>query len=278
MPELPEVETVRRALSLDLPGSRVEATTVHERRLRRPVRPAALRRVNGETLAAVERRGKYLILQTAASDAIVVHLGMTGRVELFTSLAAPLRQHDHISWRLRAPAGNAYEMRYYDPRRFGLVVCLRSGSLARHALFRHLGPEPLGSAFDSDYLRSCLRRSRRPIKNAIMDARLVVGVGNIYASEALWRSRIHPRAASFRVGPARCARLVQSIRAVLEEAIAAGGTTLSDYRNPAGGEGYFRVQLDAYDRAGRACRRCRGTIRRIVQAGRATFYCPRCQH
>ena len=278
MPELPEVETVRRALALDLPGARVEAVTVHERRLRHPVRPEVLRRMEGETFRAAERRAKYLVLRTDGANALVVHLGMTGRVELFTSPIVPLRRHDHVSWRLRSRRGEAFEMRYYDPRRFGLVACLRGASLPRHDLFRHLGPEPLGDAFDADYLRARLRRSRRPIKNAIMDARLVVGVGNIYASEALWRSRINPRVASGRVARERCARLVESIEAVLDEAIAAGGTTLSDYRNPAGGEGYFRVQLDVYDREGQDCRRCPGTIRRIVQAGRATFYCPRCQH
>lgn len=170
------------------------------------------------------------------------------------------------------------EMRYHDPRRFGLVVRLQRRSIAGHPLFARLGPEPLGPEFNGGYLRRCAWRSRRPIKNTIMDASVVVGVGNIYASEALWRAQINPKIHAGRLGESRCQRLCSEIVAVLREAIEQGGTTLNDYRDPAGNSGYFQVQLHAYGREGRECSRCGGRIRRIVQSARSTFYCPGCQH
>jgi len=278
MPELPEVETIKRALRASLPGLEVLGTAVRETRLRRPVRPASLRQLEGQRFVDVGRRGKYLLLWTDADQALVIHLGMTGRVDLFTTPDVPCRTHDHIQWRLGGDGGAPVEMRYHDPRRFGLVVRLRRRSIAAHPLFARLGPEPLGPEFNGEYLRCCTRRSRRPIKNAIMDASVVVGIGNIYASEALWRAQVNPKTHAGRVGEARCQRLCSEIVAVLREAIEQGGTTLNDYRDPAGNAGYFQVQLHAYGREGRECRRCGGTIRRIVQSARSTFYCPGCQH
>ncbi len=278
MPELPEVETVRRALRASLPGLEVLETAVRETRLRRPVRSSSLRLIEGQRFVDVERRAKYLLLWTDAAQALVIHLGMTGRVDLFTARDAPLRPHDHIQWHLGGAAGARLEMRYHDPRRFGLVVRLQGRSLARHPLFARLGPEPLDGEFDGAYLRRRVRRSRRPIKNTIMDAHVVVGVGNIYATEALWRARVNPKIVAGRLGEARCQRLCDEIVAVLRAAIERGGTTLNDYRDPAGNTGYFQVRLHAYGREGRECCRCGGTIRRIVQSGRSTFYCPGCQH
>ena len=278
MPELPEVETVRRALQASLPGFEVMETAVHETRLRRPVRRSSLRSLVGQRFVCVDRRAKYLLLWTDADQAIVIHLGMTGRVDLFTSREVPLRAHDHICWFLRGARGERLEMRYNDPRRFGLVAPVRRRSLPEHKLFAGLGPEPLEGEFDGPYLWRRLRGSRRPIKNTIMDARIVVGVGNIYASEALWRAGINPKTRAGRVGEARCERLCSEIVAVLGEAIDQGGTTLSDYRDPGGNSGYFQVRLSAYGREGDKCHRCHGTIRRIVQSARSTFYCPGCQH
>lgn len=278
MPELPEVETIRQALRASLPGFEVLNTTVRETRLRRPVRPSSLRQLEGQRFVDVGRRGKYLLLWTDGDQVLVVHLGMTGRVDLFTSPDVPLRTHDHIQWHLRGEGGAWLEMRYHDPRRFGLVVRLQRRSVAVHPLFARLGPEPLGQAFNGAYLRGRVRRSRRPIKNMIMDANVVVGVGNIYASEALWRAHVNPKIHAGRVGAARCQRLCSAIGAVLREAIEQGGTTLKDYRDPAGNAGYFQVRLHAYGREGLECHRCGGTIRRIVQSARPTFYCPGCQH
>lgn len=278
MPELPEVETIRRALQRDLPGSRFVATEVREPRLRRRVSSRSLARLHGLRVESVDRRAKYLLLRAQGGEVLVVHLGMTGRVEIFTSGASPLRAHDHVRWQMRSAAGARFEMRFHDVRRFGLVLRLSARALPGHELFRHLGVEPLTDAFSASYLFERTRGARRPIKSALLDARLVVGVGNIYASEALWRARIHPRTAAGRVAASRCERLHRAVLGVLHEAIAAGGTTLSDYRDPQGGEGYFRIRLDVYGREGSSCRRCDGTIRRIVQAGRSTFYCPGCQH
>ena len=278
VPELPEVETIRRALQASLPGLEVLHTAVLETRLRRPVRPPSLRQLEGQRFVEVGRRGKYLLLWTDAEQALVVHLGMTGRVDVFPRRGVLLRPHDHIRWQLRGKGGVRLEMRYHDPRRFGLVVRLQRRSIAAHPLFARLGPEPLDREFNGVYLRRRMRRSRRPIKNTIMDAGVVVGVGNIYASEALWRAQLNPKIQAGRVGEARCQRLCDAIVAVLREAIEQGGTTLSDYRDPVGTAGSFQVRLHAYGREGRECHRCGGTIRRVVQSSRSTFYCPGCQH
>jgi formamidopyrimidine-DNA glycosylase len=277
MPELPEVETVRRALERRVTGLRIVGTTVRETRLRRPVSARSLRAVEGQRIVAVRRRAKYLLLWTEADQALVIHLGMTGRVDLYPEAAAPPGKHDHVLWSLLTEVGRAEAMRFHDPRRFGLVLRLSGAAIRRHALFVHLGPEPMGPDFDGRYLYRSTRGSRRPIKNAVMDARLVVGVGNIYASEALWRARVNPKVASRRLGAMRCDRLHAAVVAVLGDAIEQGGTTLNDYRDPEGNSGYFRVRLDVYDREGQPCNRCSTSIRRIVQAGRSTYYCPGCQ-
>lgn len=277
MPELPEVETIRRALRASLLGLEVLDTAVQETRLRRPVRASSLRLLEGQRFVEVGRRAKYLLLWTDADQALVIHLGMTGRVDLIASGDVPLRVHDHVRWRLGGPSGARLEMRYNDPRRFGLVMRLQRRSIPGHPLFARLGPEPLGGDFGGDYLRARLRRSRRSIKDAIMDGHVVVGVGNIYASEALWRAQVNPKTRAGRVGEARCERLCSEIVAVLRDAIEQGGTTLRDYRDPAGNSGHFQVRLHVYGREGLVCTRCGGTIRRIVQSARSTFYCPACQ-
>ncbi|NKB88650.1 MAG: bifunctional DNA-formamidopyrimidine glycosylase/DNA-(apurinic or apyrimidinic site) lyase [Acidobacteria bacterium] len=276
MPELPEVETIRRALAREILGYRVTRTTVRERRLRRPVSVASLRRLEGGDFTAIGRRAKYLLLSTGHGHTAVIHLGMTGRVDVF-SIERDFGTHDHVEWELEHPSRGPLKMRFHDPRRFGVVARLKTSGLARHRMFAHLGPEPLSSDFGSDHLWAGTRGSRRPIKNAMMDARLVVGVGNIYASEALWRAGVHPARPAGRISRLRLARLHDEIVNVLGDAIDAGGTTLSDYRDPAGESGYFQVRLDIYDRANADCRRCGRIVRRIVQAGRSTYYCPGCQ-
>jgi formamidopyrimidine-DNA glycosylase len=170
------------------------------------------------------------------------------------------------------------ELRFQDPRRFGLVASRSSGDLTEEVLFRHLGPEPLGESFTPQYAFAATRASRRPVKNALMDARFVVGVGNIYASEALWLAGVNPKTRAGRISLARWTELHRAVRDVLRRALASGGTTLSDFRGASGDPGYFQVELAVYGRVGERCSRCRGTIRRIVQSGRSSYYCPGCQH
>ncbi len=275
MPELPEVETVRRGLQ-PLEGATLERLVVRESRLRRRVSVAALRKLTGRVVAPLDRRAKYLLLPMVDGGGMIVHLGMSGR--LFMAAAGDaLDRHDHLSWWFKK-RGTTIELRFRDPRRFGLVTVLQRGELRDHPLFEKLGPEPLGDEFTTDYAFTRSRRSRRPVKNALMDARFVVGVGNIYASEALWRARINPKTAACRISRRRWEELVLAVRDVLGRAVADGGTTLNDFFGASGEPGYFQLRLRAYGRGGKPCRRCGAPIRRIVQAGRATYYCASCQH
>lgn len=290
MPELPEVETVRRGLEAAISGCRMVAVRVREVRLRQPVEPEALQRLVGARVTAVGRRAKYLLLEMDTGAVLIIHLGMSGTLRL-THPEIELDRHDHVRWRFagvpdpshvfhRLPgSGGDRELRYRDPRRFGLVLVLARTELQTHPLFRRLGPEPFDAEFSGQYLWERSRGLRRPVKNLLMDARTVVGIGNIYASEALWRAGIHPARSARRIGLDRWHRLRRVCVEVLGDAIRQGGTTLNDFRDAAGEPGYFAVRLAVYGRAGGACHRagCDGTIRRIVQAGRSTFYCPRCQ-
>lgn len=275
MPELPEVETVRRGLQ-PLEGATLERIVVRESRLRRRVSVAALRALTGRVVAPLDRRAKYLLMPMVGGGGMIVHLGMSGRLLLAGSGDA-LDRHDHLSWWFKK-RGTTIELRFRDPRRFGSVTVLQRGQLRDHPLLEKLGPEPLEGEFTADYAFARSRRSRRPVKNALMDARFVVGVGNIYASEALWGARINPKVAAGRISRRRWGELVGAVRDVLRRAVAAGGTTLNDFFGARGDPGYFQVRLRAYGRDGEPCRRCGASIRRIVQAGRATYYCPACQH
>lgn len=274
MPELPEVETIRRGLRR-LEGATLDDVEVREQRFRIPVDDGALHRLLGRRLRRLDRRAKYLTFDFEGGGGWIVHLGMSGRL-FMVPVDTPLAAHDHVSWWFERN-GETVELRLRDPRRFGLVASVEDGEACDHPLFDGLGPEPLGDDFSHAYVVAATRGSRRAVKNTLMDGRFVVGVGNIYASEALWSARINPRIKSGRIGPARWARLRDAVVEVLQRAVDAGGTTLNDFRSATGDPGYFQIQLAVYGREGRQCPRCGGGIRRIVQTGRSTFYCPSCQ-
>lgn len=270
MPELPEVETTRRGIAPVLTGRRVTAVRVRQPRLRRPVPASLARELPGQRIEAVMRRGKYLLLQTPAG-VVIAHLGMSGSLRILARDAPP-GPHDHVD--IVFEGGVVLRLR--DPRRFGLVLWTRGDPL-RHALLRDLGPEPLDEAFGGAYLTARSRGRRAPVKAFLMDARTVVGVGNIYANEALACAGIHPLRAAGRISAGRYERLAACIREVLRAAIEAGGTTLRDFRDGSGRPGYFAVSLGVYGRTGEPCPRCGAPIRCVRQGQRSTWYCPRCQ-
>ena len=270
MPELPEVETTRRGLEPVLVGQRVRAVVVRNRALRQPVPRGLSQSVVGTTVRGVSRRGKYLLLACGAGT-LIIHLGMSGRLWVVRDGAAPTT-HDHFDLVLE----NGTVVRLRDPRRFGLVLWQPGEPLA-HALLARIGPEPLAAEFDGSVLHAATRNRSAAIKHVLMDSRVVAGVGNIYASEALFRAGIHPRAAAGRLSLARCTRLAAKIRETLELAIVAGGSSLRDYVRSDGQAGNYQSQFLVYDRAGEPCRHCRSPIREIRQGQRSTFYCPKCQ-
>ncbi len=271
MPELPEVETTRRGIAPALVGATVATVRVRDPRLRWPVPVDLSRRLAGNTIEAVDRRAKYLLLRTPRGT-LIVHLGMSGSLRLLPA-AQPPGRHDHVDLVL----GSGQCLRLNDPRRFGAVLWTEAPPQA-HPLLRDLGPEPLDADFDGTALYADSRHRRTAVKSFIMDSHVVVGVGNIYASEALFLAGIHPRRSAGRIAAVRYARLAAAIREVLEAAITAGGTTLRDFVGGDGRPGYFGQQLRVYGRAGLPCERCGTRLRRTVQVGRATYYCPRCQH
>ncbi len=270
MPELPEVETTRRGIAPHARGRRIRALELYERRLRWPVPSRLPAELAGQRIRSVARRAKYLLLKLERGT-LLLHLGMSGNLRVVAA-GTPRRPHDHFD--LVLDSGRA--LRFNDPRRFGSLVYVRGDPLA-HPLLAHLAPEPLGRQFDADYLWRITRRRRVAVKQLLMNSRLVVGVGNIYANEALFRARIRPRRQARSLSRAEAARLVRAVRAVLGEAIRAGGTTLRDYLKADGEPGYFRQRLYVYERAGEACRRCRTPVRAITQGQRSTYYCPQCQ-
>ncbi len=271
-PELPEIETIRRGLGPLLVGRRVLRVVVRERRLREPVSRGGLARLRGATVTGIRRRSKYLLLDTDAGLTLLVHLGMTGQLWI-ADRDRPRRPHEHVVFAL----DDGRDLRYADIRRFGLMHVVRSDRLDLHPRLKGLGPEPLDGAVSGDTLFRATRRLKKPVKNFLMDTRAIAGVGNIYACEALFRAAINPQRPIGRIPRAGWDRLVGSLREVLNAAISAGGTTLRDFLNAEGDVGYFAFSLRVYDRKGKPCVRCGAAIRRIVQAGRSTFYCPRCQ-
>jgi formamidopyrimidine-DNA glycosylase len=273
MPELPEVETIRRGLERFLPGRSFTRLDVHDPRLRTPLRPATLRRrLVGRRVEALKRRAKYLLVELDDGSVLVLHLGMSGRLS-WTTAEQPLEPHTHVVFQFDSEK----ELRFRDHRRFGMLFVVRRERLDHHPRFAHLGPEPLEAGFSPGYLLERSRGVRRPLKNFLMDATVVVGVGNIYASETLHRARVHPSTAAARLRLPRWERVHAAVRHTLESALVAGGTTLNDFHSVDGREGEFQVQLDVYGREGEACGRCGRIIRRVVQSGRSTFYCPGCQ-
>lgn len=270
MPELPEVETTRRGVAPLLAGRRVSGVNIRDPRLRQPVPPTLPRRLQGLRLTAVERRGKYLLFRFEPGT-LIVHLGMSGSLRVVAPDTA-LKKHDHVE----IIFDSRYSLRLHDPRRFGLMVWTDQAP-ENHALLRRLGPEPWDTAFNAATLYQRARGRRAAVKNFIMDSRIVVGIGNIYASEALYRARVHPNRGAGRISRERYARIVAAVREVLEDALTAGGTTLRDFVNSDGEPGYFRLQLKVYGRAGEACACNTGVIRQRTIGQRSSFYCPRCQ-
>jgi formamidopyrimidine-DNA glycosylase len=249
---------------------RITTLEVYEPRLRWPVTPDVARRVAGQRIVRVGRRAKYLLLRLE-SGTLLMHLGMSGNLRAVRAGTARLL-HDHFDLVL----DSGFALRFNDPRRFGSLL-FADGNPNRHPLLKDLAPEPFAAAFNTDYLWRITRRRRVAIKQLLMNSRLVVGVGNIYASEALFRARIRPRRRASTLSRAEASRLVRSVRAVLRQAIRAGGTTLRDYFGADGAPGYFRQRLYVYERGGKPCRRCGTPVRAIPQGQRSTYYCPGCQ-
>ncbi len=269
MPELPEVETTLRGIEPHLLNQRVARVIVRDRRLRWPV-PAEVSRAEGQKFVSLQRRGKYLLLKLQ-QGALLIHLGMSGSLRILPHPGS-VQKHDHFDIEMQ----NGVCLRFNDPRRFGAFLWL-DGELQSHELLRELGPEPLSADFTAGYLYRCSRARQVAIKNFIMNGHIVVGVGNIYASEALFMAGIHPQRAAGRISRQRYESLVGAIRDVLERAIRRGGTTLRDFVNSDGAPGYFAQELLVYDRAGSDCFQCGATIAQKVIGQRSSYYCPVCQ-
>jgi formamidopyrimidine-DNA glycosylase len=273
MPELPEVETVTRALSGLLEGRRIEDVTVRRRDLRFPLPADFEEKLEGRHVVSLSRRAKYILAALDDGHSWISHLGMTGA--FLSDPDAWAGPHAHLRFAL----ADGSSLVFRDPRRFGFMTIAETEKLAQHPFLRHLGPEPLGADFTGPRLAALLEGRIGPIKTAIMDQSVVVGVGNIYASEALYRARISPRRRAETVKGARAGRLVAAIRETLLEAIAAGGSTIRNYVSPSGAIGDFHLRVKVYGKEGRPCPSCICTtgVKRIVQAGRSTFFCPHFQ-
>ena len=273
MPELPEVEVIRRGLLPHLLGRTIVRVVFSNRRLRLPVPRGRLNRwVQGSRMEAVNRRAKYLLISMSNGAMMVLHLGMSGRLTLSAN-GSPRAAHDH----LRFLMDSGQELRFNDVRRFGSVQVLRPEEVDNSEIFAGLGLEPLGADLSSNYLLRQARDRGRPIKTFLMDARVVVGVGNIYANEILFAAGISPRRAVGTLDKKAWDRVVRACRLVLKRAIACGGTTISDYVRSSGEAGYFQCELKVYNREGKLCQKCGQHIVREVLAGRATYFCPHCQ-
>ena len=270
MPELPEVETTCRGITPHIIGQTIHSVVIRQPKLRWPISPGIKRLLPGQRINQVSRRGKYLLLQTAIGT-VIIHLGMSGSLRIVGQNDVA-EKHDHVDFVF----GKNRILRFRDPRRFGAVLWT-SRSPYRHKLLSSLGPEPLDDGFNADVLFSISRNRKIAIKPFIMDSKIVVGVGNIYANEALFQAGIRPTTPAGRISLARYQRLVTAIKTTLSEAIEAGGTTLRDFTNGEGKPGYFRQKLQVYGRAGENCTSCGTRIKLIQQAQRATYYCTHCQ-
>lgn len=270
MPELPEVETTRRGIERHISGKSIIRVVVRNASLRQRVPLRLARELPGHVFRGADRRGKYLLLRTDCGT-VIVHLGMSGSL-CVVGKETPPGKHDHVDIELER--GRC--LRFTDPRRFGLVLWTRSDPL-KHPLLKHLGPEPLGSEINGAILYAQSRGRRVAIKQWIMDARIIVGVGNIYANEALYAAEINPLRAAGRISLQRYCRLLECIKEILQQAINLGGTTLRDFTNSEGQPGYFRQKLSVYGHEGESCSKCGAAIRRVSQGQRSTWYCVRCQ-
>lgn len=268
MPELPEVETVRRGIAPYLESSSIEEVVVRERRMRLPVPKNFRSRLRGRRILSVGRRGKYLIFQLEDGVAVIAHLGMSGA--FYFSPTPPKEKHEHVGIQI-----DERFLIYRDPRRFGgFALC--EGVPEEHSLLREMGPEPLSKKFDGKCLHAALCNRSSPIKTAIMDGKVVAGVGNIYASESLHLAKIRPQTSAAKLSVVRMNSLTSAIKDVLRRAIRAGGSSMRDFHHPDNSPGYFQTRWRVYGHEGESCE-CGGTIRKIVQSNRATYYCPRCQ-
>lgn len=280
MPELPEVETVRRGLAPAMEGRRIEAAQVNRPDLRWPLPERMAERLTGARVMQLRRRSKYILADLDTGESLLIHLGMSGRMlvsgvmlgDFHLDHPAP-QKHDHVVLTMEGGA----RVTFNDARRFGAMDLVRTDREAAHWLLAGLGPEPFGNDFHEDYLVSALKTRASPIKTALLDQRIVAGLGNIYVSEVLFRAGIDPRRAARRIAVRRIAELVPIIREVLAEAIAAGGSSLRDHRQADGELGYFQHSFRVYDREDEPCPQCAGPIRRIVQSGRSSYFCPTCQ-
>ena len=275
MPELPEVETVCRGLRDRVYGYTVGAVTLRGPGLRFPFPPDFAARITGARIVAVRRRAKYGIIVLEGAPAILFHLGMSGRFLLEPPPFPAPGPHDHAALDLVSPLGAPLRLTFRDPRRFGSLDLLPDAAIAGHPRLRDLGPEPL--SITGPELRAALRGRASPVKAALLDQRVLAGVGNIYACEALFRARISPRRRAGTIGPGRAEALAAGVRSVLADAIRAGGSTLRDHAQIGGEEGWFQRRLLVYGRGGEACVECAGPIRQFRQGGRSTFHCPACQ-
>lgn len=282
MPELPEVETVRRGLAPVMEGNIIAKAQVNRPDLRWPFPENMAERLTGSRVLRLRRRSKYILVDLDSQETALIHLGMSGRMLVSGDLLGqfvhdhPLpEKHDHVVLHMETGA----RITFNDPRRFGAMDLFATDGAETHPLLASIGPEPLGNGFDESYLRGALAHRNTPMKSALLDQKTVAGLGNIYVCEALFRSKIHPTRPARRVSKDRISRLVPVIRDVLNEAIEAGGSSLRDFRQADGELGYFQHSFDVYGREGEPCRTpgCASTIRRIVQSGRSTFYCPTCQ-
>ncbi|NIZ09747.1 bifunctional DNA-formamidopyrimidine glycosylase/DNA-(apurinic or apyrimidinic site) lyase [Pseudooceanicola sp. HF7] len=282
MPELPEVETVRSGLAPAMEGAVITQARVNRPDLRWPFPDRMAERLEGRQVLQLRRRSKYILADLEGGESLLVHLGMSGRMTVsgdplgrFHHEHPAAVKHDHVVLDM----SNGARVTFNDPRRFGAMDLLPTEGAERHPLLAGLGPEPLGNAFSGAYLAEKLKTKRTPIKAALLDQRVVAGLGNIYVCETLYRARISPARRCDRIASSRLAALAPVIRDVLQDAIAAGGSTLRDFRRADGELGYFQHVFDVYDREGQPCRTagCDATVRRIVQSGRSSFYCPQCQ-
>lgn len=272
MPELPEVETTRRGIAPHIEGKRIAELIVRERRLRWPIPKDLEQRLAGATVNSVDRRGKYLLVGID-DGSLIIHLGMSGSLRVLEpGTRAALKTHDHVDLVMR----DRTVLRYHDPRRFGCMLW-QAHPAADHPLIQSLGPEPLADEFNAQLLYERSRGRKAPIKTFVMDSKVVVGVGNIYANEALFFAGINPNRAAGKLSRARCERLVDCIKRVLARAIEVGGTTLRDFTGSDGQPGYFAQSLQVYGRSGEPCTQCKKPLKEIRLGQRSTVYCTACQ-
>ncbi len=278
MPELPEVETVRRGIAPVLEGAKFTKVVAHRENLRLPIPANLSSALTGKKILSVGRRSKYILLHMQDAPVVILHLGMSGKVTLYNLDEGPvpeLGKHDHLVFE----TDGAMRMVYNDPRRFGLITFASADKLDDHPMLANMGPEPLSNSFHSEYLVEKLAKRKSPIKNTLLDQKIIAGLGNIYVCEALFRAQINPERHGCALSGKELERLVPIINDVIREAIEAGGSTLKDYARVDGELGYFQHSFQVYGREDQAClnQDCSDTIVRIAQSGRSTFYCKSCQ-